>query len=104
MSVTTSRPISEAALQQTIVEACDVLQLPWFHIRNSRGNPGVGYPDLTIADWRNGVLRMWELKTEKNTTSAKQEMWLEALTMCQTVDVQVVRPGQLDWALGELGR
>lgn len=103
-SSTMARPMSEAALQRTITDACDLLGLPWFHIRRSERNPGEGYPDLTIADWRHGVVRFWELKTMKGQLHGKQPEWLESLGACNRVDVQLVRPDRLDWALGELGR
>lgn len=103
MNATTLLPaMTEAQLQQTIIEACDVLGLPVFHIRDSRRNMGEGFPDLCIADWRAGVVRFWELKTERGRTRPRQQEWLSLLTACRDVDVQIIRPVHLDWALERL--
>lgn len=99
-----TRATTEAELQQTITDACDYLGLPWFHIRISTQNPGVGFPDLVVADWRSGIVRFWELKTERGIIRPKQQEWLAQLAVCRDVDVQVIRPVQLDWALEELAR
>ena len=94
--------MKEAQLQDTIVRACAVLQLPCFHIRDSRRNMGEGFPDLVIANWRQSVVHFWELKSEKGTIRPKQIEWMESLRGCQAVDVQLLRPVDLDDALGVL--
>jgi hypothetical protein len=96
--------MSEAALQDTLIDACGALGLPVFHIRDSRRNMGEGFPDLVIADWRSGIARFWELKTERGSVRPKQQEWLAMLARCHAVDVQLIRPDRLDWALEELAR
>lgn len=94
--------ISEAALQRAITDACDVLGLHYFHIRDSRGQQATGFPDLVIANWRAGALHVWELKSERGKLSAEQEAWHQALLGCQRLDVAIVRPHSEDWALAQL--
>lgn len=94
--------MSEAELQRAITDACDILHLPWFHIRRSERNPGEGFPDLVVANWRSETVQFMELKSAKGRLRPMQIEWMEALRQCHRTDVQLIRPNDLDWVLARL--
>ena len=68
----------EAELMEEIRRMCTSLRLLAFHVRDSRGSWGAGFPDLCIAS-RRGVI-FAELKSMTGTLTADQRRWRDALT------------------------
>ena len=70
--------MTEAGLMERIRKMCKQLGLLHFHIRDSRGSWGPGFPDLVIAS-RKGVL-IAECKSQTGVLSPDQRRWRDALT------------------------
>jgi hypothetical protein len=71
---------------------CDVLGLPAFHLRDSRGSATEGMPDLWVVDWRHGVVYGWELKTQAGRLRVKQREVLAAMEQCTRFSSGLLRP------------
>lgn len=96
------RHTSEAEFQRTLMDACNVLGLPVMHIRDSRGQPAEGVPDLLIADHVHGVVYSWELKTMTGKASVRQQWWLNCMSRCSSFSSGLYRPSDLDQLLALL--
>ena len=69
--------MTEAGLMERIRKMCKDLGLLTFHVRDSRGSWGPGWPDLCIAS-RKGVL-FAECKSQSGSLSPDQRRWRDAL-------------------------
>ncbi len=88
--------MSEACLQRSIEDLCDVLGTLHYHANEPRRDRP-GFPDLWIPDTQAKVLRAWELKTEHGRLRPDQIRWMEALRQCERIETRVVRPSDWDW-------
>ena len=68
--------MSEAAFQQTVIDAARLTGWLVYHTHDSRHSPA-GFPDLVLV--RGGRLMFWELKAMRGRASAAQLDWLAAL-------------------------
>ncbi len=69
--------MTEGQLQASILDLCRVHRLLVFHIRDSRKNIGMGFPDLVIAGVGGTVFR--ELKNNTLQPTPEQMTWLATL-------------------------
>jgi hypothetical protein len=102
--------MTEGELQGSIVERADLTGRLVFHDPNLHKCPGCGrvngdgrrrgFPDLVIPV--PPVLHLWELKTMRGRLSTDQEIWLNELARCTTVQSGLVRPSDLEDTLGLL--
>lgn len=81
---------TEDELQASITELVDRLGGKWAHIRDSRGQPVEGFPDLVIA--LPPVVLFVELKSQHREVTDTQEEWLALLRSCVVPSVAIVRP------------
>ncbi len=88
--------MSEACLQRSIEDLCDVLGTLHYHANEPRRDRP-GFPDLWIPDTQAGVLRAWELKRQHGRLRPDQIRWMEALRQCERIETRVVRPSDWDW-------
>ena len=86
--------VTEAAWQQTVIEAADLLGWFVYHNPDSRRSTA-GFPDLVLI--RAPRVMFLELKRENGRLSTVQREVLAELEGCPGVDVHVARPS--DWAL-----
>jgi hypothetical protein len=91
--------MTERALQSAIIHAARSLGWMVYWTWNSRHSPE-GYPDLVLV--KNGVILVYELKTEKGRMRPMQQEWLDALAGATVKTSRVIRPGDLDDVLKEL--
>lgn len=98
MSVITNT-MPERALQSAIVQAARSLGFFCYFTWNSRHSPE-GFPDLILV--KNGVILVYELKTEKGRMRPMQQEWLDALNGATVQTSRVIRPSDLDDVLREL--
>lgn len=70
--------MTEAELMEGIRRMCDRLGLLAFHVRDSRGSWGPGFPDLVISSRKGCVFA--ECKSMTGTLSPDQRRWRDALT------------------------
>lgn len=91
--------VSEKQLQSAIVQAAKALGFFCYFTWNSRHSPE-GFPDLILV--KNGVILVYELKTEKGRMRPLQQEWLNALNGATVQTSRVVRPSDLDDVLREL--
>lgn len=90
--------MSEEELLAAILDAAYLLGWRIHHDRRSdkalqQGH--AGFPDLVLV--RNGRVMFLELKSDKGQLSEDQWAWHKALPIpSHSVDVRVVRPGDLD--------
>lgn len=85
----TRMPMSELQLQAAILEEARIRRLLAFHIRDSRKNIGVGFPDLVIVGPGGVIFR--ELKNARNQPTPEQMVWLGTLEQAGA-DVALWRP------------
>lgn len=99
--------LSEAEFQAMIVYRARALGWLVHHDRGDyrqciAGDPG--FPDLLLA--RNGVVMLWEVKSEEGRVSDAQVAWLDALSgsekvldasVCDHVLATAVWPRDWDW-------
>lgn len=85
-----SYKMTEAQLQASILDLCRHHRLLAMHIRDSRRNIGVGFPDLVIAG-RGGVI-FRELKNDTLQPTPEQMTWLGTLD-AGGADAALWRPG-----------
>lgn len=104
-----ARIMSEEDLLLAITEAATLYGWRWHHIRRSdhalqMGH--AGFPDLVLA--KDGRVLFWELKAHHTHVDEEQWAWLRALGFAEagveTFHVTVIRPMDLDEAIGELAR
>lgn len=108
--------IAESQLEQTILQAAQLLGWRCHHVRDSRRvlMGDVGFPDWVFA--RGGRVLVVELKREDGKLTPDQGSWLEALgwdgeqdqwlqdrLSCPCLSIYVVRPSDLDRFLQVLG-
>ena len=101
--------ISEAELQQAVIETARTLGWRVAHFRPARTKhgwvtpvaaDGKGFPDLVLVHHERGRLVFAELKSDKGKTSPDQDAWLAGLervadTVPDVVSVHVWTPA--DW-------
>lgn len=105
--------MTEAQLQQAVIEAAQLLGWRVAHFRPARTKDGgwvtpvaadgKGFPDLVLV--KGGTLAFVELKSENGKLSAEQKDWLHALEWPDFSDdyvVEVWRPK--DWTSGKIER
>ena len=85
--------MTEAELQQTILDAAELSGWLAFHDNDSRRNVP-GFPDLVLVKPPRVVLL--ELKSEVGRIRPEQHVWMDALSRCDTVASAIVRPEHLD--------
>lgn len=90
--------MTEAQFQEAIVKAAKLNHWRVYFTWNSRHSPA-GFPDLLMM--RDGMMRVYELKTEKGPIRPQQREWVAAFTECG-VPARIVRPSDLDDVLREL--
>jgi hypothetical protein len=83
--------MSEDELLEAIRRLAKLTGWLMFHCRDSRKSIGAGFPDLVLVSPRRARIIFAELKDDTNTTSAAQDMWLDALALT-TVEVALWRP------------
>src|SRR4030095_3661937 len=91
--VSTRLPVTEKALQQTIVAAAKLLNWRCYHTYDSRKSQP-GFPDLCLVKGKS--LLFIECKTSSGKLTQKQGDWLVALQAVPGVLVHVARPNDLD--------
>lgn len=89
--------MSETQLQANILDLCRRLRLLAFHIRDSRKNIGVGFPDLVITGIGGTIFR--ELKGTTTQPTPEQMTWLGTLAE-GGADAALWRPEH--WESGEI--
>lgn len=89
--------MTEAELMEGVRGLCRFHGYPVFHVRDSRGAWGPGYPDLTICGQRGVIFR--ECKSASGMLRPDQRAWGRALTSAGA-DWAVWRPA--DWHLGRI--
>ena len=87
--------LTEAQFQRSVTDLADALQLPWAHVRDSRGSHCEGLPDLIIVDAPHATVLALELKTQRGRMRAEQKRWLDAMARCSRFHAGVYRPA--DW-------
>lgn len=85
--------MTEPQLQSSILDLCRHHRLLAFHIRDSRRNIGVGFPDLCIAGVGGVIFR--ELKNDTLQPTPEQMTWLGTLAE-GGADAALWRPAQWD--------
>ena len=101
-----AKSMTEDQLLTAITEAATLYGWRWHHVRRSdkalqQGHPG--FPDLVLA--RKGRVLFFELKSEKGQLTKAQAEWEDSLvfpTLYPGHAYMLVRPSDLDWALGLL--
>lgn len=83
--------ISERALQQQVLDLCQMRGLSAYHTHDSRRSPP-GFPDLVIAG--PGGLLFAELKTARGRVTTAQTTWLTILRTAGA-ETHLWRPGDL---------
>lgn len=83
--------MTEAQLQQAVIDLCDRLGLLVWHDNDSRRNRA-GFLDLVIVGARTLFV---ELKTSKGKLTLEQEIWIKALRDAEDSDAVVWRPEHL---------
>ena len=74
--------------------------LTYHALRSDGSEPG--FPDLIMV--RDGRLIVWELKSATGRVSNAQREWIDRLREVNRIDVNIVRPDDLDEALSRLNR
>lgn len=92
-------PMTEAELQANIVDLARWAGYLTMHIRNSRKNSGVGFPDLVLLHQTTGRLLFAELKSDSGKPTPGQWTWLNAL-WDGGHSAYLWRPA--DWTSGEI--
>jgi hypothetical protein len=95
--VMTPMKLTESQLQANILDLCRTLRLLAFHIRDSRKNMGVGFPDLVITGVGGTIFR--ELKNDTLQPTPEQMTWLGTLAE-GGADAALWRPEH--WWSGEI--
>jgi hypothetical protein len=92
--------MSEAALQEAVIECARLLNWMAYHTHDSRRSER-GFPDLCLARARDGRVLFAELKVGRNKASVAQELWLRTLG---AGEVEVYLWYERDWLSGEIER
>lgn len=91
--------MTESQLQASILDLCRHHRLLAFHIRDSRRNIGVGFPDLVVTGVGGTIFR--ELKNDVLQPTPEQRRWIETL-QAGGADAEIWRPAQ--WYDGTIAR
>ena len=91
--------MTEAQLQSAVIAAASLGGWLHYHTHNSRRSPA-GFPDLILI--RGTQCFAWELKSERGQLSDDQATWLAALNRIPGIASRVIRPSNLDEAIGLL--
>lgn len=81
--MTISDAISENELLATVIGLCEVRGLMVEHVFDTKVHArrsGKGFPDLTIANPKGGMILFVELKDEDGKLSPDQERWRDAVS------------------------
>ena len=89
---TLDEAISEKDFLATIIKACKLKHLYYYHPYRSDKSVE-GWPDIAFI--LNGVLHLWELKKQKGVVSGSQQDWIDELQTCAGVDARIMRSS--DW-------
>lgn len=89
--------MTESQLQASILDLCRHHRLLAFHIRDSRRNIGVGFPDLVVTGVGGTIFR--ELKNDVLQPTPEQMTWLGTLAE-GGADAKLWRPEH--WFSGEI--
>ncbi len=81
--------MSEDDLQECVRQLCRALNVPYFHVHDSRRSPD-GWPDVVAAVGQHLLFR--ELKTMTGKPTPAQLRWLEALSRVRVVSTGIWRP------------
>jgi hypothetical protein len=71
--------MSELQFQRQVIQLAVLYNWAVFHCYDSRKSQGSGYPDLTLAHERRGLVVFAELKTNRGRLSEDQRRWLRIL-------------------------
>jgi hypothetical protein len=93
--------VTEAELQALIVEVAELHDWLVFHDNDSRRNVA-GWPDLVCV--KPPRVLFLELKSATGQIRPEQEVWMSALSKCDTIASGIVRPNQVDQVLDYLKR
>lgn len=91
--------MTEADLQQLVVDAAEMHGWLVFHDNDSRRNVA-GFPDLVLVKPPRVVFL--ELKSEVGRIRPEQQVWMDALSRTDTVASAIMRPKHLDTILDYL--
>jgi hypothetical protein len=87
--------VTEAELQQLLIDAAELNGWLVFHDNDSRRNVA-GFPDLVLVHGRHGRVLFLELKSEIGRLRPEQHVWTDALSRCDTIASAIVRPQHAD--------
>ena len=73
---------NEYEFELAVIEHAKLHGWEVYSIPDSRRATSSGYPDLTLAHAASGTLLFRELKHGANTTSERQNVWLDSLKAC----------------------
>ena len=93
--------VSEAALQQLVIDVADLGGWLVFHDNDSRRNRA-GFPDLVLV--RGTELILVELKAEAGRIRPDQQAWLDELAKVEYLSTGVLRPSDADAFVARLTR
>jgi hypothetical protein len=85
--------MTEAELQQIIIDQAELVGWRVFHDNDSRRNVP-GFPDLVLV--RPPRVVFMELKSATGRLRPEQHEWMDALMRCDTIASAIVRPDHLD--------
>lgn len=86
--------MTEAQLQQAVLELAAFRGWMAMHIHDSRRSAGSGWPDLFLLHPRTGEIVVAELKSTRGRVSHAQQEWIDAFAAAGVV-VHVWRPCHL---------
>lgn len=86
--------MTEAELQQSIIDAAGKLGYRHYHTRDSRRSD-YGWPDLVLVHEVFRRVLFIEVKSAGGKVTPSQESWLDALARCGQ-EVYIVRPEQYE--------
>ena len=101
---------TEADLLKVFTDLEDKAGLAFvFHVRDARGQRLDGLPDLIVVvpsgaggTGRGGVIAFYELKTQTDRVTPRQQAIVDALNRCTRVESAIVRPTPRDGELSVL--
>ena len=96
-----SRLITEAELQNTIIQAARAYGWLVYHTHDSRRS-SPGFPDLVLVHPARRRLIFAELKVGRYKISADQKQWLDALLQVENAEVHLWRETDIDVAISLL--
>lgn len=85
--------MTEAALQQLLIDAAELNGWLVFHDNDSRRN-AAGFPDLVLV--KPPRVLFLELKSEVGRVRPEQHVWMAALMRSDTIASAIVRPEHAD--------